>query len=74
MLNLPKSKYVEAIGILEEILRIKKVHFGINSKEVLFSQLIIISSPALASSCARSATSWPSTISRRRMSIALWTY
>jgi hypothetical protein len=25
---------VEAIGILEELLRIKKINFGINSKEV----------------------------------------
>ncbi len=29
-----QSKYVEAIGILEELLRIKKINFGINSKEV----------------------------------------
>ncbi len=29
-----QSKYVEAIGILEELLRIKKINFGINSKDV----------------------------------------
>ena len=29
-----QSKYVEAIGIIEELLRIKKINFGINSKEV----------------------------------------
>ena len=37
-----QSKYVEAIGILEEILRIKKVHFGINSKEVRAFVIVII--------------------------------
>lgn len=30
-----QSKYVEAIGILEELLKIKKMHFGTNSKEVI---------------------------------------
>jgi tetratricopeptide (TPR) repeat protein len=28
-----QSKYVEAIGILEELLKVKKVHFGTNSRE-----------------------------------------
>ena len=28
-----QSKYVEAIGILEELLKVKKVHFGTTSKE-----------------------------------------
>ena len=28
-----ESKYVESIGILEELLRVKKINFGINSKE-----------------------------------------
>ena len=28
-----ESKYVEAIGILEELLKIKKTHFGTNSRE-----------------------------------------
>jgi len=28
-----ESKYVEAIGILEELLKVKKVHFGTTSKE-----------------------------------------
>ena len=30
---LVQSKYVEAIGILEELLKIKKVHFGTTSRE-----------------------------------------
>jgi hypothetical protein len=34
---------VEAIGILEEILRFKKQHFGINSKEVSVTQAITYS-------------------------------
>lgn len=28
-----ESKYIEAIGILEELLKIKKANFGTNSKE-----------------------------------------
>ncbi len=26
-----ESKYIEAIGILEELLKIKKMHYGVNS-------------------------------------------
>ena len=28
-----ESKYIEAIGVLEELLKIKKMNFGTNSKE-----------------------------------------
>jgi hypothetical protein len=27
-----ESKYIEAIGVLEELLKIKKINFGTNSK------------------------------------------
>ena len=26
-----ESKYIEAIGILEELLKVKKIHYGVNS-------------------------------------------
>lgn len=28
-----ESKYIEAIGVLEELLKIKKINFGTNSKQ-----------------------------------------
>jgi hypothetical protein len=49
---------VEAIGVLEELLRIKKMHFGTNSREVRSSVLIVVSLLDHASSFARSAIYW----------------
>ena len=67
---------MEAIGILEELLRIKKINFGINSKEVrnrFYWQIRCNSLPDHANSYVRYAIYSLSITWKKRMSIVRWT-